>query len=93
MALEATHAARAAILRIERIGCRSGRRVVGRDDVLQIAAVGEGGADRSTAFAGWKGLEAVARLLFRARGFGARVVGTDAGFGWWHWASVSNQDL
>lgn len=40
---------------------------------------------------------AVALLLFRARGFRSRVVGTRARFGWWHLASTigvdKNQDV
>lgn len=82
MRSEQTHTA-CAILRIQGIGCSSGR-VVGCDDVLEVAAVGDGGAHRPTAFVGWEALVAVALLLFRARGFRSRVVGTRARFGWWH---------
>ncbi len=82
MRWEQTHASRA-VLRVDGIGC-SGCCVVGCDDVFQIAAARDGGAYRSTGFAGWEALVAVALLLFRARGFRPRVVGTRARFGWWH---------
>ncbi len=82
MRWEQTHASRA-ILRVDGIG-GSGRCVVGCDDIFQVTAAGDGGAHRSTGFAGGQALVAVALFLFRARGFRPRVVGTCACFGWWH---------